>query len=71
MLASFIILTTNAQKDGHPYESLENVCGKCTCTQKENSQLTFYVLDCISRNFTQILAGYPSSFDLTDKGIDM
>lgn len=69
ILASFIILATHAQKDIHPYESVENACGKCTCIQKEdNLPAKFYVLNCISKNFSQILAGYPPLFDLNGTG---
>ncbi|XP_037047571.1 leucine-rich repeat-containing protein 70-like [Bradysia coprophila] len=72
ILVSFITLTIHAQKDGHPYESLENACSNCTCIEKETNQpRKFYALDCVSKNFSQILAGYPPSFDLTDKGTIM
>lgn len=66
---SFVIVSTHAQQDGHPYESLENACSKCSCIEKENNKPTkFYVLNCASMNFSQILAGYPHIFDLSDKG---
>ncbi len=69
ILSSFVILKTHGQKDIHPYESVENACDKCACSHKEDNQPEkFYVLNCISKNFSQILADYPPEFDLSDKG---
>jgi len=62
-----MICVSYAQTDPHPYEPVDN--DKCNCTKKENDQnLNFYVLNCTSRNFSQILAGYPETCHLTEKG---
>lgn len=69
ILTSCMILVAYAQTDAHPYQTVDNACSKCECIDKQDTQPSkFYVLDCISRNFNQILPEYPSFFDLSDKG---
>ncbi|KAJ6638216.1 Toll-like receptor Tollo [Pseudolycoriella hygida] len=70
IIASFLILPTYADKE-HPYEKVDNICKDCTCIEKADNQPSkFYVLNCTSRNFSQILDGYPNLFQL-DSGETM